>query len=466
MARRVLNPFVAQDPRRFSATPFLNSDKNPVGSGDHSMKENQPTSFESELYGVDSDATMSTQTQPQKQPRTPEEHNKRMSPMPWDHITIDSPWSELSEYNARQSFRKNSLVTALWPDHPEYFGGFLTSKRILSSKLAFATVSREAGHHRDIQVIFEDEWLVQVLKKTRLHSAVSLTGLWRPASDGRGQQGAANESAPSRQGEPKKECLATFFRVLNQAPARHLTGEDALPPRERVLQLRFYPELVARLRFRSFLQREFIDVATRKFEYNLITTPTLFKSTPEGAREFLVPARAKGTAYTLTQSPQQYKQALMAAGIRGYMQFAPCWRDEDLRQDRQPEFMQLDMEKSFANRDSMLYELQQIVRHVVDRIGQQFRWQQIKGRGNKQEWVPMRLSEIDRVMTCALSKLPPFSLPQLLIFSLHYRSRYRSHMLKSRRNKRLSRLILTNSSIRTPCYCTAVTSLIFGLQAA
>lgn len=136
------------------------------------------------------------------------------------------------------------------------------------------------------------------------------------------------------------------------------------PPEQRHLQLRTSAELRESLRTRSL-----VTARSRKFlfkqGFDEIETPLLFKSTPEGAREFIVPTRKPGIAYALPQSPQQYKQLLMASGISRYFQFAKCFRDEDMRTDRQPEFTQLDLEMSFASRGDIMSIIEYLVGAII-----------------------------------------------------------------------------------------------------
>ncbi|MBA2382163.1 MAG: aspartate--tRNA ligase [Chloroflexi bacterium] len=144
------------------------------------------------------------------------------------------------------------------------------------------------------------------------------------------------------------------------------TVDEALRLRYRYLDIRREP-MASRLLLRSRLVQAIREIH-HDHGFVEVETPNLIKSTPEGARDFIVPSRLQpGSVYALPQSPQQLKQLLMVAGIDRYFQIARCFRDEDLRGDRQPEFTQLDLEMSFVDEDAVMAFVEHMVIEVCRR---------------------------------------------------------------------------------------------------
>ncbi|MEO7300760.1 MAG: aspartate--tRNA ligase [Verrucomicrobiota bacterium] len=241
--------------------------------------------------------------------------------------------------------------------------GWVHSRRDLGG-LIFIDIRDREGR---TQTVFDPSDLAKELFDSaaalRSECVVSVTGKIR-------QRPAGTNNAKIPTGEI--EMAVASLEILNMAEVLPFPVDDPeiagkvneeLRLKYRYLDLR-RPEMARNLRIRSK-----VATATRVFldeqGFLEVETPTLFKSTPEGAREFLVPSRVHpGQFYALPQSPQQFKQILMVAGIEKYFQLARCYRDEDLRADRQPEFTQVDLEMSFIEREDIYALIEGLLKRV------------------------------------------------------------------------------------------------------
>ncbi len=170
------------------------------------------------------------------------------------------------------------------------------------------------------------------------------------------------------------EVLASSIEVLNKSATPPFSIEDGIETDETTRMKWRYLDLRRPEMYKSMLLRHQVAQAMRgalnKRGFLEVETPILANSTPEGARDYVVPSRPNpGKFYALPQSPQQFKQMLMVGGIERYYQIARCFRDEDLRADRQPEFTQVDVEMSFVENDEVIDMMEDVMRETLAAVG-------------------------------------------------------------------------------------------------
>jgi len=241
--------------------------------------------------------------------------------------------------------------------------GWINTSR-LHGKVVFIDIRDRYGKTQLVfdETTFSNEF--DSIKKLSSEDVISVAGIVK-SRDG----GAVN--AEMKTG--KIEIAVAKFSLLNKAATLPFvltdrnSSEEQLRLKYRYLELRF-DELQ-----NNIITRHETYQSVRKYlsENNFleIETPVLMKSTPEGARDFLVPSRVhKGKFYALPQSPQIYKQILMISGYDRYFQIVKCFRDEDLRADRQPEFTQIDIEMSFVDEEDIFLYIENLTRHIFQSV--------------------------------------------------------------------------------------------------
>ena len=241
--------------------------------------------------------------------------------------------------------------------------GWLENVREVGSNFAFLVLR---DYYGTTQVVVETEDMMKLVKTINKESTISVTGTVR-------ERESKNSKLPTGDIEvvPEKiEVLGKCFH--NQLPFEINKSRDAdenTRLKYRFLDLR-NPAVKSNIVLRCQVVAELRRLMTEQ-GFLEITTPILTSSSPEGARDYLVPARNHpGKFYALPQAPQQFKQLLMTSGFDRYFQIAPCFRDEDARADRTPgEFYQLDMEMAFASQEDVLETLETVLQPVYEKFG-------------------------------------------------------------------------------------------------
>ena len=241
--------------------------------------------------------------------------------------------------------------------------GWMDSVRIVSANLAFVILRDFYG---TTQVVIDDEEQMKIIRSLNKESVISVTGIVRERDN-------KNPKIPTGDIEVEPEKIDVLGRCrYNELPFqinRSREADESIRLKYRYLDLR-NPDVKKNIVMRCNVVTA-LRQAMNEHGFLEITTPILTASSPEGARDYLVPARKHpGMFYALPQAPQQFKQLLMTAGFDRYFQIAPCFRDEDARGDRSPgEFYQLDMEMAFATQEDVFAVLEDVLPPIFAKFG-------------------------------------------------------------------------------------------------
>ena len=243
--------------------------------------------------------------------------------------------------------------------------GWVNSYRDHGTDLVFVDLRDRYGKSQVVFKTDEDTKIDSVSRNLRKEDVIQVVGEVQDRGD------RINPDLPTGEIEVRVDELVVF----NKSKTPPFEPETAELPNEELRLKHRYVDLRRPDLQRNLILRHKLTQATRDYfnerEFLEIETPMLGRSTPEGARDYLVPSRVhEGAFYALPQSPQIYKQILMVSGFDRYYQIARCFRDEDLRADRQPEFTQIDVEMALVEREDILTTIDGLVAHVMKSVAE------------------------------------------------------------------------------------------------